>query len=89
MPGHENVAKLPCSAQTGWPLTRQFILSDHPVSLVLLCHKRFGPQKGQHGSCRTIAVAMANRSVVIETGLCRSGRDRATRDERFREGGDA
>ena len=57
--------------------------------LVLLCYKRLGPQKGQHRSCRRIAVAMATRSVAIEIGLWRSGRNRAARDERFREGGDA
>jgi hypothetical protein len=37
--------------------------------LVLLRYKRFGPQKGQQGSCRTSAVAMAIRIVAIETGL--------------------
>jgi hypothetical protein len=34
--------------------------------LVLLCYKRFGPQKGQHGSCRINARASLMRSVVME-----------------------
>jgi hypothetical protein len=37
--------------------------------LVLLCYKRFGPQKGQHGSCRMIACAITTRRVAIEIGL--------------------
>ena len=58
--------------------------------LVLLCYKSCGPQKGQQGSCRSIAAAMATRSEAMETGLWRSGRNRgAARDERFRESGDA
>jgi len=35
-------------------------------ALVLLCYKRFGPQKGQHGSCRINARASLMRSVAIE-----------------------
>ena len=58
--------------------------------LVLLCYKRFGPQKGQQGSCRSMTAAMATRSEAMEIGLWRSGRKRgAARDEGFREGGDA
>jgi hypothetical protein len=49
--------------------------------LVLLCYKRFGPQKGQHESCRAITRAMLIRSVAIECGLWRSGRTRAARLE--------
>jgi hypothetical protein len=37
--------------------------------LVLLCYTRFGPQKGQQGSCRSMAAAMAARSEAMETGL--------------------
>ena len=34
--------------------------------LVLLCYKRFGPQKGQHGSCRIRARASLMRSVAMD-----------------------
>ena len=34
--------------------------------LVLLCYKRFGPQKGQQGSCRINARAILIRSVAME-----------------------
>ncbi len=37
--------------------------------LVLLCYKRFGPQKGQHGSCRIKAEAMLMRRVAIDCAL--------------------
>ena len=44
-------------------------LSRSEQDLVLLCYKRFGPQKGQHGSCRIKARAMLMRRVAIECGL--------------------
>lgn len=56
--------------------------------LVLLCYKRFGPQKGQHGSCRIKTRAMLMRSVAIECGLWRSGRTRAAGTELLREFGE-
>ena len=56
------------------------VVFDNDV-LVLLCYKRFGPQKGQHESCRAITRAMLIRSVAIECGLWRSGRTRAARLE--------
>jgi hypothetical protein len=56
--------------------------------LVLLCYKRFGPQKGQHGSCRIKDRAILSRSVAIEDGLWRSSRTRSSGLEAFRDGGD-
>ena len=57
------------------------------ADLVLLCYKRNDPQKGHHGSCARRCRAMVMRRVVIDCGLCRSGRTRAARPEVRRKAG--
>jgi hypothetical protein len=47
------------------------IAGFHYYRLVLLCYKRFVPQKGQQGSCRIKKPAIVRRSVAMECGLCR------------------
>jgi len=57
--------------------------------LVLLCHKKGAPQKGQLESCRSRTRAMVCRSVAMDQGLCRSTRTgRAPRAELGRHFGD-
>ena len=53
--------------------------------LVLLCYKRSTPQTGQQASCRSRKCAMRIRRLVMDTGLCRSGRRRAPRPVVARE----
>jgi hypothetical protein len=56
--------------------------------LVLLCYKRKTPQKGQRESCASSTRAIFIRRVVMEAGLCRSGRTRTARSEGRRDFGD-
>ena len=56
--------------------------------IVLLCYKRKTPQKGQRETCASSTRAIFIRRVVMEAGLCRSGRTRTARSEGRRDFGD-
>jgi hypothetical protein len=61
---------------------------DKDRILVLLCYNLWTPQNGHRQSRRSRERARMMRKVVMECGLCRSGRMRTSGPEVAREFGD-